>query len=190
MSTYCGIKLDGTIVCGENSYVGPPSAGKYIKLDLGRYHACALSLDNTVSCWGNTSYGQLNAPTGTFVEISVGEMHSCALGTDGRLLCWGDDYNGALSPLSFSPTDLRLAQLNTYYDQTITIAGGYAPYSYVVASGSLPSGLELANGYIIGVPTTFGKSTFSIQVTDAAGFTGDKTYMISVNPPVFLPAIY
>ena len=189
--TYCGIKIGGTIECHGDNYYGllnTPS-GSFTSIDIQEGRACAISEDATVTCWGNNADGKSNSPAGTFVDISLGDFHSCALGTDGRLLCWGSDYHDILSPLSFSPSSINIILLNTYYDQAISINGGNFPYTFEIETGSLPPGLELTNGQIQGIPTLPGKFSFTIQVTDAYGFTAKKTYSISVNIPNFLPVV-
>jgi len=65
-------------------------------------HTCGLTLDGTVLCWGNNSFGQLGdggttprlAPTlvaggVTFQSIDVGDPWSCGLSTAGKVYCWG-----------------------------------------------------------------------------------------------------
>jgi hypothetical protein len=55
------------------------------------------------------------------------------------------------------------------YSGSVTASSGYAPYTYALASGSLPAGLALnPDGTIIGTPTAAATSTFTVKVTDAA----------------------
>jgi YVTN family beta-propeller protein len=56
------------------------------------------------------------------------------------------------------------------YSQTIGTANGKAPFTFSVASGSLPAGLSLnsGTGAITGTPTSAGVSTFTIKVTDSS----------------------
>jgi alpha-tubulin suppressor-like RCC1 family protein len=75
---------------------------------VGERHGCMITMDETVSCWGDNSEGQLGDPT--FVEpistlvravpgithakaISAGDFHTCVV-SDGDVLCWGS--NGRL----------------------------------------------------------------------------------------------
>ena len=55
--------------------------------------------------------------------------------------------------------------------------GGKTPYSYAVASGSLPAGLSLnsSTGAITGTPTTNGSFSFVIRITDAMSYTVDTS---------------
>ncbi|XYH98467.1 hypothetical protein ACMHYB_01515 [Sorangium sp. So ce1128] len=52
-------------------------------VSAGGGHACALSPDGTVDCWGSNSNGQSADPEGTFIQISAGTDHTCGLRTDG-----------------------------------------------------------------------------------------------------------
>ena len=55
------------------------------------------------------------------------------------------------------------------YSQTLTAAGGTPPYTWVVTTGTLPSGLTLdAAGTLAGTPSSSGTFTFTVQVTDSA----------------------
>lgn len=59
-----------------------------------------------------------------------------------------------------------LGQSTTIY---LTATGGFTPYTWSIASGSLPPGLTLSGGGIIsGTATQLGASSFVLQVTDSA----------------------
>jgi len=50
----CGIRLDATIACsGERSYHSDSPSGEFVDLSVGPWHACALSKDGGVTCWGD-----------------------------------------------------------------------------------------------------------------------------------------
>ena len=76
------------------------------------------------------------------------------------------------------------------YNQTLTITGGVAPYTYSLLSGSLPACLKL-NGLatgttdtITGTPCGSGTSTFTIQVQDSGGIAPiTQAFSISITPP-------
>lgn len=91
-------------------------------------------------------------------------------------------------PLLIDPTPLPTAVINVPYSVTLRAAGGTPPYTWAMASGTLPTGLSIsAGGVISGTPTTLGSTTFKIQVTDVqtpiqAVDTATKT--ITVNQPL------
>lgn len=72
--------------------------------------------------------------------------------------------------------------VGTVYSETITGKNGTSPYTFSVVSGSLPTGLSLnsSTGVISGTPTASGTSTFTIQTTDANGFTGTQVFQINI----------
>lgn len=61
------------------------------------------------------------------------------------------------------------------YSSNITRSGGLSPYTFALASGSLPAGLAInaTTGAITGTPTatSYVDSTFTVRVTDALGNT-------------------
>ena len=73
-------------------------------------HACAITAEHEVRCWGYNRFGQLGDGTTddrwTPVEVvgveqdvlavAVGGRHTCALLADGGLSCWGENYEGQL----------------------------------------------------------------------------------------------
>ncbi len=77
-----------------------------------------------------------------------------------------------VDPLSFLTTRLPDAQHSKAYDYTLEGSGGLQPYSWSVASGSLPSGLTLSStGRISGTPPAVTEDTtvsFSVQLSDYA----------------------
>jgi hypothetical protein len=83
--------------------------------------------------------------------------------------------------INVGPGSLPNGKVGQAYNKTVTGGGGTAPYTFSVASGSLPPGLTLApSGAITGTPTASGTYTFSIKATDANGCMGTKAYTITV----------
>lgn len=68
------------------------------------------------------------------------------------------------------------ANQNVVYTTYVTVAGGTAPYTWTVSSGTLPVGLTLngstsASVAITGTPTALGSSTFTLKVADGTATT-------------------
>ncbi|HEX5037730.1 MAG TPA: DUF4215 domain-containing protein, partial [bacterium] len=89
--------------------------GPVVELRNGGGHACLLTLDGDVLCWGRGADGQLgygnpsdvgddefpneagNVPLGgKAVQVAAGGAHSCAVLEDGSLRCWGSNLFGEL----------------------------------------------------------------------------------------------
>ncbi|HMA93455.1 MAG TPA: hypothetical protein VKP30_12260, partial [Polyangiaceae bacterium] len=77
-------------------------------------HACALTAERLVLCWGSNSKGQLGSGIdpvqpaalvqnlSEVTSVSAGNAHTCAVRTDSTVWCWGDNQYGQLG--SANPT--------------------------------------------------------------------------------------
>ncbi len=73
------------------------------------------------------------------------------------------------SPLKVVTTAVAGGTVGSAYKATLSASGGTAPYSWILASGSMPSGLTLSSsGVISGTPTLSGTSYFSVTAKDSA----------------------
>jgi hypothetical protein len=94
--------------------------------------------------------------------------------------------------LPFSPGTLVVGQTLSSASLNALSSGGVAPYTWTVASGSLPNGLSIALGTntsaapIVGTLVTPGCSTFSLQVTDATGVSATSQSLSLVVIPAAL----
>ncbi len=95
------------------------------------------------------------------------------------------------SPLNIVTSSLAGGSQGTYYDQVIEAQGGVTPYTFSLASGSLPQGLALEpnSGAIYGTPTSFGTASFTVQVLDSSSpsaqiATRKLTMKIEPAPPL------
>lgn len=89
--------------------------------------------------------------------------------------------------LKITTSRLSSAKMGVPYSRNLTATGGYPPYTWDLAGGSLPPGLSLtADGRIVGTPTTLGVSVFSARVRGAghcgAEETASKQIMLLVRP--------
>jgi len=85
--------------------------------------------------------------------------------------------------ITLSPTTLPSGVKGVPYPATtLAAAGGTAPYTFAVTVGMLPPGLTLTPaGALSGTPSATGSFTFTVQATDANGFTGMHQYTITVS---------
>ena len=74
---------------------------KWVQLEAGDHHTCAIRSDATLWCWGSNNDGALGlgyletalAPKqvpGNWLAVGAGPIHTCAITTDGSMWCWGD----------------------------------------------------------------------------------------------------
>jgi hypothetical protein len=79
------------------------------------------------------------------------------------------------------------ANQNVPYVVYLSVAGGTAPYTWTISSGTLPAGLALgtstaATTAISGTPTALGTSPITLSLKDNAGLTASVNLTITVNP--------
>lgn len=115
--------------------------------------------------------GQITgAPTAT---CNVSDLSIRAVDTDGATASTMT-FNVMVGPQQTAPTG-ALAGSGimgvAYSSGPLTINGGVAPYTWAIASGSLPPGLALDpnSGVVSGTPTWATTYTFALKVTDASG---------------------
>src|SRR5260370_15503227 len=85
-----------------------------------------------------------------------------------------------------SPTPLPTGSVGVAYSVSFAATGGLTPYTWSVASGALPAGLNLgADGSLTGTPTAAGQFTFTIRVADyaqgASAQSMSKTFALRIN---------
>jgi alpha-tubulin suppressor-like RCC1 family protein len=163
--SYCAVKKDNTLWCwganssgqvGDGSGVG--EVNKPVKIDIpegvasvgtGGWHACALTLDGQVYCWGQNERGQIGdgqvngtgdvllprkvtALGADVAQISVGFEHSCALMKNGSIQCWGHNVYGEIGDGTsqelnledgIKPVPVPITSLGT--DVAVLSAGGF-----------------------------------------------------------------
>jgi hypothetical protein len=89
-------------------------------------------------------------------------------------------------PVTIMTTSLRAGIVDSSYSETLRATGGRQPYTWSIAEGSLPRGLDLApqTGVISGKPTAIGEYNFTVKVTDANGSVATKGLSITVYNPI------
>lgn len=94
------------------------------------------------------------------------------------------------SPLVFDSNPPPSGTVGTSYSNYVPVSGGTSPYTYTIASGSLPPGLTLneTTGEVSGTPTQQGTYTFSVMVTDSEGMMASQGYTFTINPAEVNPS--
>ena len=110
---------------------------------------------------------------------------NAALLTNGKAISCTQGDPPPPPPLTITTTTLPGGTVGQPYSQSVTASGGAAPYSWSVASGSLPPGLTLSptgtpSATLSGTPTTQGTFNFTVQVTDTAAATDTQALSITI----------
>ena len=145
-----------------------------------------------------TTPGQTVSTSGTFAVITMTASSgsgTCPLTLSNVIV--GDINGNSLTvnvvngqvintPPSITTSSLTNGTVGVAYSQTLTATGGTTPYSWTIASGTLPAGLTLsASGVISGTPPTVGGPTsVTFKVTDANSLTATQSLSITIITPL------
>nr|WP_306673704.1 Ig-like domain repeat protein [Tahibacter caeni] len=88
--------------------------------------------------------------------------------------------------VTIAPAALTAGTFGLPYSQQLSASSSdavdHAPYTFTLASGSLPPGLNLGtNGLLSGTPTAAGSFPFAVQAAGSGGVSGQQAYTLVVN---------
>ena len=121
----------------------------------------------------NTSTGAI---TGT--ASAAGAYSLTITATDANGLTDAKTYSGTISAgVAITTASLPTPVLGQSYSQTVATTGGFAPVTFAVTAGVLPTGLVLntSTGAISGTATAAGAYSVTITATDDNGLCDAKT---------------
>jgi hypothetical protein len=171
------------------------NAGGTLSIVAGALPA-GLTLPATFGAAGDTVGGTVTQPLGeyntyTFTVQGTGDQgqplyqaYQITVDPNQPLTIGLPSYDGATLPP---------AMVGGTYAQGFFLSGGAAPYTWSVASGSLPPGLALTSPYatsgdnnsqLSGTPTTAGTYTFTMRVSDYDGQQATQQFILTVAPPL------
>jgi hypothetical protein len=112
---------------------------------------------------------------------------ACLMGCTGLTSTSKPTTPATASSLHITTNALPVATVQGSYTSTLAATGGVPPYSWHVASGSLPAGLalNLPTGNISGAPTLAGSYSFVVGVQDTVASAVSSGFSLNVSP---LPA--
>jgi hypothetical protein len=94
------------------------------------------------------------------------------------------------NPLAITTLSLPNGIQNMAYKQQLQSAGGLAPYTWLVTSGTVPAGLTLTtDGVLQGTPTVTGAQSLTVTLTDSLEMTVSRTFSLTIDPPISAPTV-
>jgi len=128
------------------------------------------SSNTNVATINNTGLATMGIPGNTVISASLNGV----IGNASLIV--------QMTPLTISTSSLPSGTLNSPYNASMAASGGVPPYSWSVASGSLPAGLSFNNGTgaISGAPTATGTFNFTVEVSDSNFQTATKILSIFI----------
>ncbi|KAI3870811.1 hypothetical protein MKX03_006795 [Papaver bracteatum] len=115
----CGLTESKTINClgNDRDVVGVPPNGTFNVVKAGNRHACAISTDGSLKCWGEM-VGEV--PPGKFMDLALGHNRTCALRVNGTMACWSGD-NDFILPEELRDTEfIRIEAKNSVFCGVLT----------------------------------------------------------------------
>ena len=151
------------------------SVSPFVSVTDVRLNSCAPAI-NTGS---NAAYLAVNGPATDLAG------NARVYPSGGRIDMGAYEYQAAPTTISLTAPSVNTATMGVSFSQSFTASGGSSPYSYSLASGSLPPGLTLATtGMLSGTPTQAGSFTLSVKANDTAGCGGlSAPYTLTITQP-------
>jgi hypothetical protein len=180
-----GVPYKGHLVTSHN-------AGGTLGIVAGALPA-GLTLPTTFGTAGDTIGGTVTQPLG---EVNTYTFTVQGTGDQGQPLY--QPYQITVDPnqplavgLPAEGSTLAPGMVGGAFVVDFFLSGGAAPYTWSVASGSLPPGLALTSPYassgdndsqLSGTPTTAGTFTFTMRVSDYDGQQATQQFSLTVDP--------
>lgn len=92
-------------------------------------------------------------------------------------------YTFSIAPATvvITPASVPGGTVDVAYSQSLSSSGGIAPYTYSIASGSLPPGVAFSSaGVLSGTPAVAGSYSFVVRSTDDAGYNATVNYTLVI----------
>ncbi len=183
----CAVTEDGALYCwgdGRHGQLGHGSSQPssepveeasqrrdWRQVAAGAFHACALTRDDELYCWGSGFTGQLGAgevnasdepfreasAASDWAELTAGATHTCATKRDDTLYCWGSGLEGQLGN--------ELARVTLEPLQEESEAAGWAQ----ITAGMMHTCARKRDGRLL----CFGDDRFS-QLGSGAGYVRES----------------
>ncbi len=178
------ISTNSTLTCSNGTWTNSPTSYTYQwKRDVGGNGVFSAIAGATTNSYVLTTADVVRNILCTVTAVNAGGSNSAN----------SNAVYGPNQPPTITTGGLANGTVGIPYSVTMAVSGGTAPFTWAVTVGSLPSGLTLSVGGVIGgTPTVAGTQTFTLRVTDNAAATASTAYSITIgaaatvsaNPPI------
>jgi hypothetical protein len=153
--------------------------GNRIVLPSGLSVAPGQQLNITVTAYAPSTPGNYNFQWQMVKDQAGQSLFFGSLSTNVVI-----NVTAQVPPLSIDSASNLEALYGAPFSFQLTGSGGTPPYTWSLAAGALPAGLSLSSaGLISGTPSSVGTFNFTVQVSDSASRTAQKTISIVVKAP-------
>ena len=90
--------------------------------------------------------------------------------------------------IDITPASLPGATVGSAFSQVLSATGGAGTTSFAITAGSLPNGVTLSGGALVGTPTQAGSFNITVTATDANAQSGSQAYTLNVAAPTLVIA--
>jgi hypothetical protein len=127
----------------------------------------------------------LPTPTSSFVGLPFSFLsrgNHCITGETSHFSTFGIVEEQPAPPLNLLTDTLPDGYVGLAYTELLTADGGEAPYTWSVASGTLPAGLSINGNSLEGTPTAAGDYSFTLQVSDVQSppYTATRSFTSTI----------
>jgi hypothetical protein len=164
-----------------------PAAATVVSSGTAQFTAAVSNTSNQTVTW--------SASPGTITSTGLYQAPAVATGTSATVTATSNadpTKSGKASvtikplglPVAVTTTSISGATSGAAYSATLAATGGTTPYSWTLASGTLPTGITLqSTGVISGTTSQTGTFSFTVQVTDSSSpkQTATRSFQITVS---------
>lgn len=126
--------------------------GKIVQVSAGYMHSCAVRVDGSVLCWGDSHVGALadakqvdkskalmvSGLAGKALQVAAGKDHTCALLTSGAVQCWGFNTVGQLGDGNHGIDSYAATPVTALANSCKGLSAGWGYTCAVLSTGALP----------------------------------------------------
>ena len=170
-----------------NGSVNPQGSTTSVSFCLGtisNLSGCSVYNSNESPLIASNSPFSVTANVGSLQAATTYFYNITATNTNGSSSTSIYSFTTQTLPLNVTTQNggLPPGTVGVAYSTSLVAAGGSLPYSWQIATGSLPAGLNLnlSTGVISGTPTSAGNYTFTIKVTDNTNDNTLKEFTMAV----------